>query len=707
MKDARRRLEERNRVFACNYDGTSRVRTRASKQLVDVSSSQAEALRRRQAQAGLSANTGNPWSASRPINRSQNTDTPRKRLSAVSLLQLLQKKGETHNKGAGNQSRQCRLAARTLRQLRTLRLRRLQGFGTLDLFPLCGNLHLLLLRQVRLVLDHPRPAAKHLLVVLVDGVLEVVADGVEGLLRLLEVVHRLRLLLLQQPQLLLHRVPQHVQLLLLVAVLLRVRVERLDAELQLDVRAADGAVDLLQPLLLLVDQRPQRQVQHPEVLQVLLVHPDPQLRQLLVRLVEPRLHRAAPLRHQLLDQPRAPDRQVAVVHRQLQQLLVLRRNLQELRVLHPPLLLPVVLLDPPLHLLEPLRPQLLQLPLQVLDLPPALLLLLQVLLHEPLALVLHRREPLHRLRVLEVRLLDRVVDVLQVRLAPLLQPPLRVLHLRRLLVRLLLNLVDLLERRVLILRLLDQTELVLDQLDQTLLQLDLRPELLLRNLHLAVAHRHVLDLVHAVELCHLRRNLLVRRRQRSLDLRHVHDVLHLLQRRGGHLRKLRRVQLRPPQLLLHLLHLRDRVVDHARERHDPRLVPVVLQLRQLLPQPDHVHELRLVLRLVQLPLRHLQPAHPHQLRQVVRLRQVPLRPHLHRRQQLVRLLVRPAQLLPLVLAPVRHVQLLDELLVLQARRLQLQVVDLLLPRRLEGHLALRIGHCSSDVGVYLCVELTS
>eukprot|EP00756_Hemistasia_phaeocysticola_P032364 Hpha_TRINITY_DN16403_c0_g4::TRINITY_DN16403_c0_g4_i5::g.159204::m.159204 len=565
---------------------------------------------------------------------------------------------------------------------------RLEGLRALDLLALRGDLDLLLLGQVSLVLDHARTAGEHLLVVLVHGVRELVAHGVQRLLALFEVVHRTRLLLLQQRQLLLNALAQLVQLLLLVGVLLRVRVERLDTELKLHVGATDRTVDLLKPLLLLVDQRTESEVQHTEVLQVLLVHGDTQLRKVLVRFVVTRLHSRAPLSHKLLDQTGATDRKVAVVHRQLQQLLLLARHLQELRVLNTALLLTVVLLDPPLHLLEPLSAQLLQLPLKVLDLTPALLLLLQVLLDETLALVLHRGEPLHRLGVLQVGLLDRVVDVLQVSLAALLQPPLRVLHLGRLLVRLLLDLVDLLERRVLVLSLLDQTELVLDQLDQPLLQLDLGPELLLRHLHLTVAHRHILDLVDALELGKLRLDLLLSGRERGLDLGHVHDVLHLLQSRLRHLRQLRRVKLRTAELLLHLLNLGLRVVDHASEADNTGLVPVLLQLLQLLLQPDDVHELRLVLRLVELTLAHLQPAHTHQLRQVVRLRQVPLRPDLNCRQQLVSLLVSGRQLLALVLRPVAHVQLLNVLLVLQACCLQLQVVDLLLARGLERHLGM-------------------
>ena len=152
-----------------------------------------------------------------------------------------------------------------------------------------------------LVLDHLGSPGEDFLVVLVDGVVEVVADCVKRLLGLLEVVHGLGLLFLEESKLLLDCVAEHVELLLLVAVLLGVGVEGLDAELKLDVRASDRSVNLLQTLLLLVDKRPQREVQHPEVLKVLLVDADAEFGELLVGFVEAGFDRTAALSDQLLD----------------------------------------------------------------------------------------------------------------------------------------------------------------------------------------------------------------------------------------------------------------------------------------------------------------------------------------------------------------------------------------------------------------------
>eukprot|EP00760_Papus_ankaliazontas_P027816 PhM_4_TR3451/c6_g1_i1/m.73681 len=471
-----------------------------------------------------------------------------------------------------------------------------------------------------LVLDDARAARQHLLVVLVDGVHEVDAGGVEGLLGHLEVLQRLRLLVLQHRELLLDLAAQLVELLLHVGVLLGVGVERLDAELELDVRRADVAVDLFEALLLLVDEVAERKVQHAEVLKVLLVHGDAHLGQLGVRLVVAGLDGAAALADHLLDEAGAADGQVAVVHRQLEQLLVLRRHLEELRVLDAALLLAVEVVDAALDLLEALGAQLLELALEVLDAVPAVLLLVDVLLDVALALLLGGGVALHGLGVLEVGLLDGVVDVLQVGLAALLEAALGVLHLARVLRGGLLHVVDLLEGGVLVLALLDVRELVLDEVNELLLQLDLRPHLLLRDLHLAVNEGDGLDLLHLLELLQLRVDLLVGARQRRLDLRHVHDVLDLLERALGDLRELRGVELRAAELLLDLLYLGDAVVDHAREGHNAALVPVLLQLLEKLLERDHVHELRLVLGLVQLALRHLQTAHAHELGEVVGLR---------------------------------------------------------------------------------------
>ncbi|ESL08275.1 69 kDa paraflagellar rod protein [Trypanosoma rangeli SC58] len=496
-------------------------------------------------------------------------------------------------------------------------------------------------------------------------------------------LQRLRHLVLQHLQLLLHLRAELVQLLLCIRVLLRVRVKRLDGKLQLDVRRADVTVNLLQALLLLVHQLTQRPVQAAERLQVLLVHLQPQVPKLLVRLVVARLDGAAALRHKLLQHPNAPHRQVAVVHRQLQQLLVLPAHVKELLVLHLALLLAVVLLDAALHLLETLRPQALQDALQLLNAAPRLVLLVKVLLNKLLRLLLLRREQLHRLRVLQVRLLDRVVQVLQVVLAALLQAPLGVLNRRRLLEGLLLYILNAAKRLVLVLRLPNDAELVGHQLHQVLQQLGLDVVLLLRNRHLTVGNRHVANLLRLVNRRQVRLDLLLVAEQRRLHNGHVHRPLKALQHSHRHLRHLRRVQLRAPQLVLDLLQLRNRVVDRAGKGDGARLVVVLLQLVQCLLQRNNLHKLRLVLRLVQLAHRQLQPAHAHQLLDVVRLRQVPLRPALHRPQQLVRLLVRRQQLLLLRLAPVRHVQVLDELLIRQARRLQLQVVNLLLARGLQ------------------------
>eukprot|EP00760_Papus_ankaliazontas_P027818 PhM_4_TR3451/c6_g1_i2/m.73697 len=535
-----------------------------------------------------------------------------------------------------------------------------------------------------LVLDDARAARQHLLVVLVDGVHEVDAGGVEGLLGHLEVLQRLRLLVLQHRELLLDLAAQLVELLLHVGVLLGVGVERLDAELELDVRRADVAVDLFEALLLLVDEVAERKVQHAEVLKVLLVHGDAHLGQLGVRLVVAGLDGAAALADHLLDEAGAADGQVAVVHRQLEQLLVLRRHLEELRVLDAALLLAVEVVDAALDLLEALGAQLLELALEVLDAVPAVLLLVDVLLDVALALLLGGGVALHGLGVLEVGLLDGVVDVLQVGLAALLEAALGVLHLARVLRGGLLHVVDLLEGGVLVLALLDVRELVLDEVNELLLQLDLRPHLLLRDLHLAVNEGDGLDLLHLLELLQLRVDLLVGARQRRLDLRHVHDVLDLLERALGDLRELRGVELRAAELLLDLLYLGDAVVDHAREGHNAALVPVLLQLLEKLLERDHVHELRLVLGLVQLALRHLQTAHAHELGEVVGLREVPLGANFDGREQLLGLVVGGAELLALRLGPVGDVQLLDELLVLKARRLELEVVDLLLAGSLEA-----------------------
>jgi len=75
------------------------------------------------------------------------------------------------------------------------------GLGAADLFTFRGNLDLLLLGQVRLVLDHLGAAREHLFVVLIHGVVEVDTRRIEGVLRVLEVFQRLRLLLLEQRKL--------------------------------------------------------------------------------------------------------------------------------------------------------------------------------------------------------------------------------------------------------------------------------------------------------------------------------------------------------------------------------------------------------------------------------------------------------------------------------------------------------------------------
>mmetsp|Transcript_36791 Transcript_36791/g.60263 ORF Transcript_36791/g.60263 Transcript_36791/m.60263 type:complete len:319 (+) Transcript_36791:1122-2078(+) len=273
-----------------------------------------------------------------------------------------------------------------------------------------------------------------------------------------------------------HLVFQHLQLLfnvgaLLVQVLLRVRVllgigvESLDAELKLNVGGTDVPVNFLQLLLLLVNQLTQGLVQTTEHTEVLLVHQKAQVGKLLVGLVIAGLDGRATLGNQLLNDPDGADGQVAVIHCQLQQLLVLRHNVQELLVLHLSLLLTVVLLNATLHLLEPLSSQLLQLPLQILDLAPALLLSILVVLDHLLRLVLLCRKPLHCLGILQISLLDGVVHMLQIRLAPLLQAPLGVFHCAGLLVGLLLHLMDLGEHAVLIISHPNDTELVTHKLN--------------------------------------------------------------------------------------------------------------------------------------------------------------------------------------------------------------------------------------------------
>ncbi|KAF5214365.1 hypothetical protein ECC02_013038 [Trypanosoma cruzi] len=564
----------------------------------------------------------------------------------------------------------------------------LQCLGALQFLALRRNLPLLLLRQVGTVLDHLAAAGQVAVLHLLGGMHKLNAGLVQRVLGRAKHLQRLRHLVLQHLQLLLHLRAELVQLLLGVRVLLRVRVKRLDGKLQLNVRRADVAVNLLQALLLLVHQLAQRLVQAAERLQVLLMHLQPQVPQLLVRRVVARLDCAAALRHQLLHHPDASHRQVAVVHRQLQQLLVLPTYIQELLVLHLALLLAVVLLNAALHLLKSLRPQTLQDTLELLDAAPRLVLPVEVLLDELFRLLLLRRKALHRLRVLHVRLLDRVVQVLQVVLAALLQPSLRVLDRGCLLKRLLLHILDATKRLVLVLRLSNYAELVGHQLHEMLQQLRLDVVLFLRNRHLAVGNRHVADLLRLLDRRKLSLDLLLVAEQRRLHNGHVHALFEVLQHGHRHLRHLRRVQLRAAQLVLDLLQLRDRIVNRAGEGDGARLVVVLLQLVQRLFQRNHLHEVRLVLRLVQLAHRQLQPAHAHQLLDVVRLRQVPLRSAFHRRQKFLRLLVSCQQLLLLRLAPVRHVQVLDELLVRQAGGLQLQVVDLLLARSLQRD----IGH---------------
>mmetsp|Transcript_101787 Transcript_101787/g.172422 ORF Transcript_101787/g.172422 Transcript_101787/m.172422 type:complete len:476 (-) Transcript_101787:24-1451(-) len=469
--------------------------------------------------------------------------------------------------------------------------------------------------------------------------------------------------------------------------LLRIWIESFDTELQLNVGGTNVAVKLLKLLLLLVDQVTKSQIQHAEELQVLLVNLQAEITKFLVSTVVAGLDGRASLGDGLLDQANHADRQIAVVNRQLQQLLVLGNNLQELLVLDLALLLAVVFFDAPLHLLEPLSAQLLQLSLKVLNLAPALVLLLDVVPQEPLGPVLCTRKTLHGLCVFQVGLLDGVVDVLQIGLAALLQTTLCILHLRSLLVGLLLRFVDFLEGSVLVFHRAGNTVLVVDQHNQTLLQLNLSVHLLLGNLHLTVTHGNVLDFICLLDLTKNSLDLLLSGGQGRLNVRHVHDVLSLLQGADWNLCQLGGIQLRAAKLLLDLFHLVDRVVDHSSERNDSGLVAVLLQLLQGLLQTDNIHKLRLVLGLVQLALRHFQAADSHQLRQIVSLGQVPLCPSLNSQQQLCGLLVSRSQLLLLGLRPITDVQFLNVLLILQAGGLQLQVVDLLLACSLQRNLS--------------------
>ena len=70
---------------------------------------------------------------------------------------------------------------------------------------------------------------------------------------------------------------------------------------------------------------------------------------------------------------------------------MLRGDLEELCILYTTLLLTVVLLNAALDLLKAFGAELLELTLEVLDLPPAFLLLLEVLFDETFAFVLCKK----------------------------------------------------------------------------------------------------------------------------------------------------------------------------------------------------------------------------------------------------------------------------------------------------------------------------
>lgn len=561
--------------------------------------------------------------------------------------------------------------------------------GAADFLTFGGNLDLLLLGQVGLVLDHLGAAGEDFLVVLVDGVVELDAGGVEGLLGLLELLEGLALLLLQHGELFLDLLAELVELLLLVGMLLGVGVEGLDAELELDVGGADVAVDFLETLLLLVDEGTDGEVEHAEVLEVLLVDVDADIGEFGDGAVIAGLDGGAAFGDHLLDEAGAADGEVAVVDGELEELLVLGGDLEELGVLDAALLLLVDVVDAALDFFEALSAELLELALEVLDLVPGLLLLLDVLLDEAVALFLGGGVALHGLGVLEIGLLDGVVDVLQVGLAALLEAALGVLHLVGLLVGGLLDFVDLLEGGVLLLAGLDAAELVLDEFDELLLEVDLGPHLVLGNLHLTVVHRDVLDVVGLLEEGELGADLVVGGGEGGLDDGDVHDVLDLLEGAAGDLRELGRIELGAAEFLLDLLHLGDGVVDHLGEGDDAGLVAVLLQVLEDLLDADDVHELGLVLGLVELALGHLEAADAHELGEVVGFGEVPLGGDFDGGEELVGLVVGGAELVLLGLGPVGDVELLDEFLVLKTSGLELQVVDTLL----TGGFTNCVSHC--------------
>jgi hypothetical protein len=426
--------------------------------------------------------------------------------------------------------------------------------------------------------------------------------------------------------------------------------------------------------------------------EVLFVSIEGEISEQLTVLVRTGLDRGAALGDELLDHRDAADREVAVVDGEFKELLVLAAHVEELLVLDLALLLAVVLVDAALDLLEALGAELLEEALELLDLAPRLVLLLEVLADELVALVLLPHEALHRLGVLEVGLLDRVVEVLEVLLAALLEAALGVLHGRGLLERLLLHVVDLGEHAVLVVGLADDAELVLDELDEALEELRLDVELLLGDRHLTVRERDVADLLGLLDRGELRLDLLLVAHERGLHDGDVHALLEVLEDRDGDLRELGRVELRAAELLLDLLELGDAVVDDAGERDDARLVAVLLELVERLLEADDLDEVGLVLGLEELADRHLEAADAHELLDVVRGGEGPLGAGLDGLEELGALLVRGVELLLLRLGPLGQVEILDELLVLEAGGLQLEVVDLLLAGGFNDDVSDFAGH---------------
>mmetsp|Transcript_11875 Transcript_11875/g.21803 ORF Transcript_11875/g.21803 Transcript_11875/m.21803 type:complete len:310 (+) Transcript_11875:2183-3112(+) len=122
-------------------------------------------------------------------------------------------------------------------------------------------------------------------------------------------------------------------------------VERLDAELQLDVLQPQLPINLLDLLLFFVQQVADAQIRLAEIPQVLPVHHDPQAVHLLLALVKPVPQFHGYVVHNLLDKAEAKDGGFRVVNGELQRAFVQSHHLQKLPVLHLPQLLLLRLCD--------------------------------------------------------------------------------------------------------------------------------------------------------------------------------------------------------------------------------------------------------------------------------------------------------------------------------------------------------------------------